>query len=324
NIPGSYIKMPDCLDMSLEDAKAMIVDAFGGAVKASDIKETEVFREGTKGNVFECQPSPGTPIDIANIPTIKLYICKGTEPEEVTMPDIIGLPKDEAFSILTENKITSYTVEREYSEGAANIVLRTSIKEGETFMNDTEVIVYVSEKNRNQAFTMPDCIGSSKKNAVSRIAARFRLSEDAIKVVEEYNDTVSKGKVYATLPVADTLVTDLSGTSFTVYVSKGKQPDDAEMPNVEGRTLSEAGIILDNAGFGNISTEYVDSEETRNTVLYANYSVGAILSEDTEIVLTVSNGTLAGDDDSETEDKEETENGASEDMDELLGVRENN
>ena len=47
---------------------------------------------------------------------------------------------------------------------------------------------------------------------------------------------------------------------------------------------------LENAGFWNISTEYVDSSEKKNTVLYANYSSGAVLKEDTEIVLVVSNG----------------------------------
>lgn len=318
NIPGSYIKMPDCLDMSLEDAKAMIVDAFGGAVLASDIKETEVFREGTKGNVFECQPSPGTPVDLANIPTIKLYICNGTEPEEVEMPDVVGLSKDEAFSVLKDKKII-YTEEREYSDLPSNTVLRTSIEEGEVFMNDTEVVVYVSEKNRSQAFVMPDCIGSSRDYAINRIAARFRISEDSIKVVEEYNETVSKGKVYATLPASETLVTNPAGTEFTVYVSLGKKLGEAEMPKVEGKMLSEAGILLDNAGFINITTEFVNSGEKKNTVLYANYSVGAILSKDTEIVLKVSNGKLPGGDD-EPDAEDETENESAGEMDELLDM----
>ena len=316
-IPGSYIKMPDCLDMSIEDAKAMIVDAFGGAVAAADIKETEVFREGTKGNVFECQPSPGTPIDLENIPAIKLYICNGVEPEEVVMPSVVGLPKDEAYSILKENKIT-YTETREYSDAPSNTVLRTSVEEGEKFMNDVEVIVYVSEKNRSESFIMPDCIGTNKNSAIVKIASRFRISEDRIAVVEEYNDNVAKDKVFATEPAAETMVLNPAETSFVVYVSRGRQPKDAEMPYVEGKPLSEAGILLDNAGFGNISTDYVDSSAKRNTVLYANYSVGAIISQDTEIVLMVSNGSLADDEggnNDASEDSEDTSN-----MDELLDM----
>ena len=309
-IPGSYITMPDCLDISIEDAKAMIIDTFGGLVDEEDIKEIEVFREGTKGNVFECQPSPRTKIDISDIPTIKLYICNGTEPEEVVMPEIVGLSKDKAFSILKENKIT-YVEEREYSNGPSNTVLRASIEEGEIFMNDTEVVVYVSQKNAGESFSMPDCSGDSRNNAISKITSRFRISEDKIKIVEEYNEHVAKGRVYATLPVSGTMVTNPAGTEFTVYVSKGIQAQNIEMPDVEGRNLSEAGIILDSAGFKNIVTEYVNSSKKRNTVLYANYSVGALVRDDEEIVLTVSKGTLS-------EDEELSEN--TEDMDELLDM----
>lgn len=309
-IPGSYITMPDCLDISIEDAKAMIIDTFGGLVDEEDIKEIEVFREGTKGNVFECQPSPRTKIDISDIPTIKLYICNGTEPEEVVMPEIVGLSKDKAFSILKENKIT-YVEEREYSNEPSNTVLRASIEAGETFMNDTEVVVYVSQKNAGESFSMPDCSGDSQKNAISKITSRFRLSEDKITIVEEYNDHVAKGRVYATLPVAGTVVTNPAGTEFTIYVSKGIKAKNVEMPDVEGRTLSEAGIILDSAGFKNIVTEYVNSSKKKNTVLYANYSVGALVRDDEEIVLTVSKGTLSEEEDS----SEDTE-----DMDALLDM----
>ena len=319
-IPGSYIRMPECLDISLEDAKAMIVDAFGGAVSAEDIKETEVFREGTKGNVFECQPAPGTDIDISNIPTIKLYVCNGLEPEEVVMPDIVGLPKDQAFSILKDNKIT-FVEEREYSDERSNTVLRTSIEEGTSFMNDVEVTVYVSEKNRSESFIMPDCIGSNKASAVSSIAKRFRISEDRITVIEQYNENVSKGKVYLTEPAAEALVTNPAGTSFVIYVSKGSEAKEVQMPHVEGKMLSEAGILLDNAGFKNIVTEFVNSSEKKNTVLYANYSVGALIKEDTEIVLMVSNGSLEESESDIPEPSQDVEDSDDyEDMDELLGM----
>lgn len=288
-IPGSYIMMPDCLNISVDDAKDMIVDVFGGRVALSDIKVTEVFREGTKGNVFECQPAPDTPIDIAEVPAIKLYVCKGLEPEEVVMPSVVGLPKDEAFSILKSNKI-SYTEMREYSELPSNTVLRTSVDEGTKFMNDVEVVVYVSERNRSESFRMPDCVGKTKEAAVSSIVSRFRIQESSIKIVEEYNDDVARGKVISCTPEAGTMILDFSAVTITLTVSKGPVAQEAVMPYVENMTLSEAGMMLENAGFWNISTEYVSSREKKHTVLYANYSSGAVLKEDTAIVLVVSDG----------------------------------
>ncbi len=290
-IPGSYVTMPDCLDMSLEDAKDMIVDVFGGSVTPADIKETEVYREGTKGNVFECYPAPGTPVELAEIPTIKLYICMGVEPEEVVMPDIIGLPKDEAFSILKSNKIT-YSETREFSETPSNIVIRTSVAKGETFMNDTEVVVYVSEKNRSESFRMPDCNGLAKSSAVSKIASRFRISEDKVRVVEEYNDAAEAGKVFKTTPEADTFLSTPSTTEFVIYVSLGAKPVEIQMPNVRGEAVTQAENTLSTLGLKNVTKEYVDSNEPQDTVLDVNYSAGAAVSENAQIVLKVSNGSL--------------------------------
>lgn len=288
-IPGSYIVMPNCLDIGVDDAKDMVVDAFGGRVALSDIKVTEVFREGTKGNVFECQPAPDTEIDISTIPVIKLYVCKGLEPEEVVMPSVVGLPKDEAFSILKSNKI-SYSEMREYSELPSNTVLRTSVEEGEKFMNDTEVVVYVSERNRSENFRMPECVGKTKEAAVNSIVSRFKVAESRIKIVEEYNEDVPRGKVISCTPEAGSMILDFSSVTITLTVSKGPVSQDAVMPYVENMTLSEAGMMLENAGFWNVSTEYVSSREKKHTVLYANYSSGAVLKEDTAIVLVVSDG----------------------------------
>ena len=302
-IPGTYVRMPDCLDMSLEVAKDMIVEAFDGAVEVTDIKETELFSEGTKGTVIKCIPEPGTSIELSNIPNIKLYICKGVEPEEVEMPDVVGLPRDEALSILKSNKITNYTEEREYSEEAANTVLRTSIEAGDKFMNDTEVIVYISEKNHSSSFTLPNVIGSNADTAVSKIATRFRIPESDIHVVSEYNDNVAKNKVYKTEPAAGTVITDFTSTRITLYVSLGRQAAETVMPDVAGKSLKTAQRLLGAANLENVSVRYIDSDEDKDTVIYASYSSGAIITEDAEIELVVSGGNSSENEDDEAADE---------------------
>lgn len=323
-IPGSYVTMPNCLNMSVEAAKDMIVEAFDGAIVLSDIKETEIYSEGTKGTVIRCLPDPGTSVEISDIPNIKLYVCKGLEPEEVEMPDIIDLPKDEAFSILKVNKITNYTEVREYSESPANTVIRTSIEAGETFMNDTEVIVYVSEKNHSDSFKMPDVVGLNANSAVKSICSRFRIPESDVHIVEEFNENVAENKVYKTEPVAGTMITDFTSTRITVYVSKGSETADTVMPDVVGEILRDARKLLRNANLTNISVRYIDSDEKKETVIYASYSAGAIIKEDTEIELVLSNGNGSGNDyrtDEENDsgnEEEPTESG--DEMDKLLDM----
>lgn len=302
-IPGTYVKIPDCLDMNLEIAKDMIVEAFNGMVELSDIEEKEIFGEGTKGTVIKCIPEPGTIIDISNIPKIKLYVSKGLEPEDVEMPDIIGLPKDEAFSILKSNKILNYEEKDEVSDEPANTVLRVELIDGETvrdieageeFMNDLELVVYVSTKEYGDSFKVPDVVGMSEENAVSSIKKRFRISDSEIIIKRDYNDDFSKGKVYKVNPDEGELVTDFTSTKIELYVSLGSVADEVIMPKVVNKSLDVALKLLENANLTDVTVEYVDSEEDEGTVIRANYSAGSKIKTDYEIVLEVSNGSDDG------------------------------
>jgi len=159
-------------------------------------------------------------------------------------------------------------------------------------MNDTEVVVYVSEKNRSESFRMPDCNGLAKSSAVSKIASRFRMSEDKIRVVEEYNDAVEAGKVYKTTPEADAFLSTPSTTEFVIYVSLGAKPVEIQMPSVRGETAAQAENTLSTAGFKNVTKEYIDSNQPKDAVLDVNYPAGTLVSEVAQIVLKVSNGSL--------------------------------
>ena len=315
-IPGSYVTMPNCLNFSLESAKDMIVEAFEGAVSLDDIKETELFCEGTKGNVVKCLPEPGTSIELSDIPNIKLYVCKGVEPEEVEMPDVVDKQRDEALSILKANKITNCTEVREYSEKPSNTVIKTSVEAGTKFMNDTEVVIYISERNYSESFKMPDVLGLDEENAVERIADRFRIPESDVHVVTEYNDNVSKGKVFKTEPVSGTMITDFTSTRISVYVSRGHKAKETVMPEVAGESLSSAKRLLRSANLTNVSVKYIDSDEPKDTVIYASYSAGAIINDDVEIELVLSNGGAVEDNEDDTGNAPQNEDG----MDELLDM----
>lgn len=302
-IPGTYVRMPDCLDMNLEIAKDMIVEAFDGAVAITDIKETEMFGEGTKGTVIKCIPEPGTSIDISNIPNIKLYVCKGYEPEEVEMPDIVGLPKDEALSILKSNKILSYREEREYSDEPANTVIKIGIeteeqtkeiKAGDKFMNDARVVVYISMKDRGESFKVPNVIGMDLDDAKSKIINHFRITESELIIIRENNEDIKKNEVYKIEPAVNTQITDFTSQKITLYVSLGPVAADTVMPKVVNKPLDVAMRLLDNANLTDVDIEYKDSEEDEDTVISANYSAGAKIKEDYKIVLEVSNGNSSG------------------------------
>ena len=291
NNPAETYVMPEIIGISATDAREMIIRRFNGIVTDEMIVEDEHFKEITKGNVFECEPSVGTAIDIQNPPTITLYVSKGPEPKEVIMPEIIGLHKSQAKAALEAAGI-SYTEVREYSAEPVNTVIRTSIEEGETFMSDMEVILYVSEKNRGESFTMPECVGDRSSIALEKIKERFKLDQSEINIVEEYSDEVSKDRVIKTVPDAGTVITDFSASKITVYVSLGKEPLEITMPDVLGIPLSEAVSLLDRAGFSHVTREYVDSSADKNTVVTSNIAVGDSVPENSLVILYISNENL--------------------------------
>ncbi len=310
NNPEESFVMPQCLDLTLSEAKDMILTRFEGIITEDKIKVEESHKDVTKGTVYECNPAVGASIDINNPPKITLYVSKGPEPEEVIMPDVIGEKRTKARQILEEAKI-SYTEERRISDEPVNTVVETSIEAGEKFMNDTEVILYISEKSHGDSFTMPNVIHDKKDTALSAIAERFHINTNDISVIEEYNDDVSRGRVYKTIPDSGTMITDFAATRITLYVSLGNTPRETVMPNVVGKTLSTANALLKDAGLGNVTVKYGNFEAEKNTIVAANYVEGDVIYEDSEIILTVSSGAQ---EDADTEDEND-------EMDDLLGMR---
>ena len=198
-------------------------------------------------------------------------------------------------------------------------------------MNDTEVVVYVSEKK--PGVKMPNCVGDTKDAALSKIANQFGISTSTINVVEEYSDSVSEGKVIRTHPAAETEIVDVSYQKITVYISMGPEEipvtDELVMPEVLGYTLSEAIGILRDAGIDNsVSRKYVESSEAKNTVVRCNFNAGDTLTADDEIVFYISDASLTqeganteSEDDSQS--PEDTSENVTEDenLDDILEMR---
>ena len=291
NNPEETYVVPEIIGISAADAREMIIRRFAGLVTDEMIEEVEHFKDVTRGNVFECEPSVGTAIDIHNPPKITLYVSKGPEPEEVIMPAIVGLHKSRAKMLLEENKI-SYIEEREYSDEPVNTVIRTSIEEGETFMNDVDVVIYISEKNHGESFMMPSCVGDMKETAISKITSRFKMPESEIIIIEEYNEDVEKNRVFMTSPEKNTMITDFAADKITLYVSLGKAPKELVIPYFTGDNYSRAEYKLKKVGFDNVRKEYVDSDKDEEIVVTSNFATGTTVREDAEIVVYVSNGKL--------------------------------
>ena len=300
------LKMPSCSGMTKEKAKQTLLSRF--AIAEENIEYVEEYSETiAKGIVIKTNPESGATLITNEEVKIQIFVSKGPEPVEVVMPDVVGMSVSEAKAKLEENKILFTTV-TELSDEPANTVIRTSVTAGTAFMNDNEVVVFVSEKKA--ALKMPDCVGDTKETALSKIANQLGVSTSSINVVEEYSDSVSTGKVVRTHPAAGTEIADVSYQKITVYVSKGVEmtPETFAMPDVIGYKLGAAIQIIRDSGLGDngISRKYVESSREKNTVVRCNFSYGDRVTEEDEIILYISDASLTEDAKTESEEAPET------------------
>ncbi|WP_216587202.1 Stk1 family PASTA domain-containing Ser/Thr kinase [Streptomyces brasiliscabiei] len=222
-----------------------------------DLKVTTTKDECEKeksGNVCEQNPAAGDPVKKGD--TIALVISTGAP--KVTVPDVKGLDFDEAESQLEEK---GFQVEKktEESDRTPNVVIDqdpigTKIEKGSTV---TLTVAKAPDKE-----TVPDVSKQSCDAAKSQMTAN-NLVGTCTEV--ETDDPNLVGKVVATSPEAGSELN--KGDTVTIQIGKAAEEEEqeAEVPNVVGRTVGQAKQILQAAGFTNI--QFAGGSDQSDTAL---------------------------------------------------------
>ncbi|HGF1449050.1 TPA: Stk1 family PASTA domain-containing Ser/Thr kinase [Streptococcus suis] len=205
-------------------------------------------------------------------------------PATVQVPDVTGQTlevakeKIETAGLLVGN-VTS-EASTEIPEGSVirtNPAAKSSKREGST----VDIVVAVEE-----AINIPDLVGKDAETAQAELE---NLGFEVV-LKEDYSDTVSAGKVIKTSPNANT--SHQKGTTVTVTVSKGVEP--VEVPDVTGKSLSEATQMLKSAGLivGTTTEEFSDQVES-GYVISSDPVATTTLEKGTAVNLVVSKGQAA-------------------------------
>lgn len=284
--------MPSCIGYDILKVRNDLRIRFDAAIPSEKIVVIEEYNEEfPKNAVFDCDPMEGTVIDPENFPTFTFYVSKGPLPVEVIMPDVVGLHRSEAEKKLEEENIL-FTTKRENSDEPINTVIRTSIAAGDPFMNDTEVILYISGSvSTDTRLRLPQCAGLTKERAKQTIISRFDLPEENIMFEEEYSKTVARGRVIKTTPEGGSvfIVNDenKAETKVVIHVSKGPEPFEVVMPDIIGLHRSEAAEKLESEKIL-YKEEREYSNEPENTVIRASKNANDVFMSDTEVVIYIS------------------------------------
>jgi len=220
--PGSRVVVPSLAGMSVKQATSELED-LGLAIQVA----TEEFSEEIpEGKIISSDPAGGGRIEPTG--TVDVTVSKGKERYDV--PNLAGLTRDAAQSLLTKRKLVmGETIEEFSSEIPKGYIIRTSPKVGERVKRDTTVDLVISAGIEQIALS--DYKGKSGEQALNE------LSDAGFEVTTRYvfNEDLPVGAVISQSPAAGQAD---KGSTITLVVSKGSEF--VFIPNLFGVAESKA------------------------------------------------------------------------------------
>jgi beta-lactam-binding protein with PASTA domain len=159
---SKMVEIPDVENLELHKAE-MIMDEKGLKI----ITEDEKFHPTTKkGRVIYQKPTAGETVEKGS--TVRIVLSKGPEEslvegEEVIVPSVIGFDINQAKVYLSERGLSVGVVERQESEEAKDVVLKTIPEPGQKVTEAVPIKLIVSSGGGK--VDVPNLIGKSEYRA---------------------------------------------------------------------------------------------------------------------------------------------------------------
>lgn len=200
-------------------------------------------------------------------------IESSSDSANIEVPQLVGETQAVANEMCEKRNLVMKVVSQKQSDKPVGTVLEQSIKAGEKVKKQTVIEVVIC--SGAEEVEVPGVSGNTQDEA-------WKILKDKgftdYEVQMEYSDEYDNGEVIKTTPAAgETTTVD---TKIVLVVSKGAEK--AEVPNLVGKTVSEAQKALSNKGL----TDGGSTEEYSNTV-----AEGKIISQNVKAGKKVDGGT---------------------------------
>jgi len=206
--------------------------------------------------------------------------------KEVSLPNLTNQSLEQAQAKANELKIKLEVQEEKYDPEIplGQIISQEppyqesyNIKEGST------VKVIVSKGQ--EIVKMPKVVGLKRDEAINAL----KEAKLEVEVKEEYSDEIEKDYVIKQTKDEKEIAQNTeipAGTKILIYVSMGIEQ--VEVPDLSGKTESEAKTAIENAKLKWKSTDKIsDSSKPNGVVVNQSISSGSMVDKDTEITITV-------------------------------------
>lgn len=202
--------------------------------------------------------------------------------EMVTVPDVVGMPLEEARTTLEAEDFEVITEFEKNEDFEKDMVFGQDPAKGEKVEEGSKVKLQVS--SGANTIPMPELIGSTEADARALLKSEGFTGE--ITVEKVFDDKAPEGEVTAQDPPPGNEVP--ADAPIKLTVSDG--PDKRVVPDVSGKTAVEATTELVNAGFTvSERNEFSDSTD-QGRVIGTDPKAGTELAKDAPVVIRISQG----------------------------------
>lgn len=266
------VEVPYVLNQTQDEATKNLKDA-GFTVKVGTSTYSDTVDEGKV-----CDQSPDGNKQAKKGSEVTIILSKGVEPaEQVEVPNLTGMTADEAEAALTAVGL----------KGSASQEANDA-EEGTVFWQDTNTGTKVDEGTviSYKVSTGPDTVSVPGVLGKTEAEATNTLSDAGFQVGTEqgdYSDTYPAGTVMAQSVTGSAP----SGTTVVITISKGPNPN-ADIPNVVGKTESDAKASLQDLGFRVSVQQQASSSVAKGTVI--SQSATGSAKRGSTITIVVSTG----------------------------------
>lgn len=205
----------------------------------------------------------------------------------VEVPDVLGMTEKQAADELDKYglkyKLGISAISDEYDEGevvSTDPDVGTSVKKGFT------VTLVLSRGSDSDTVKTPTFVGKKLKDAESLLESYDLKKGD----ISYESSDMPEGYIISQDPEPGTEIK--SGEKVSFVVSQGEEEDESgiEVPNLKGKTESEAKKLLESVGLklGKVATEHSDTEE--GLIISQTKSAGSDAESGDSVGITVSSG----------------------------------
>ena len=206
--------------------------------------------------------------------------------ERIELPNFVGqnyesIVNNSSYRDLYNFTVT-YSIDPEVSEG---VIISQDPEAGRSLMIVPEGIdVTLTVSTGVRQTTVPDVLNDPYSEAT------VTLQNAGFKVETQYaaSDTVTEGYVISTDPAPGEQLAQ--GSTIFVTISSGPVERTVSMPNLVGRTESEAKSILNSNNLAYADTTYIESDQEEGTVIRQSIDAYEEVPEHTRIYIWVSTG----------------------------------